>query len=123
MEVKPILYVEEDTGETIETMSERSCLNRQQNWGFEQEGWHDSYIQKCVVHGKICAAILSITSELAMKICSDSLPTDYINDGQFLLSLVHMEKLSKFSIYQLDKVLTDNAFAWEDIMVSFLVTF
>ncbi|KAF7827248.1 diphthine--ammonia ligase isoform X1 [Senna tora] len=106
VEVKPILYVQGDTGETIEIIKERSCLTPQHYWAFKHEDWHDSCIQQCVVQEKICAVVLSITREVAVKICSDSLPTDF----------AHMEKLSKFSIYLLDKVLTDNTFAWEDIM-------
>lgn len=71
-----------------------------------------------MISGKICAIILSITSELAAMICSDSLPADYVNNGQHSLPKAHVEKLSKFCIYLLDKVITENNFAWEDIMVS-----
>lgn len=111
-----IIYDEEDTGTTIETMRQ----NPECYWGFEHEGWHDACIQKCVVRGQICAIILSITWELAAKICSDSLPTDYVNGDQFPLAKAHMEKLTKFSVYLLNKVLSDTAFSWEDIIVSFL---
>ncbi|XP_054819540.1 diphthine--ammonia ligase isoform X1 [Prosopis cineraria] len=115
VEVKPILYVEDDTEATIENVSEGSRLNTESYWGFKHERWHDSCIQKCVVHGKICALVLSITSELAVKICSKSLPIDNVNDGQFSVSKANMEKISKFLIYLLDKAMTDSAFAWEDI--------
>lgn len=115
VEVKPILYIEQDTGATIENLiiEERSCY-----LGFKHENWHDSCIQKCVVHGKICAVILSITRELTTKICSDTLPADCANGDQCSITKVHIEKLSKFCIYLLDKSITENAFAWEDIMVS-----
>ncbi|CAK8542882.1 unnamed protein product [Lathyrus sativus] len=117
VEVKPILYVEDGADAAIETITEIPCSKTSCYWGFEQENWHDSCIQKCVIPGKICAIILSITSELAAKICSDSLPADYVNDnGQHSLSKAHMEQLSKFCIYLLDKAITDNNFAWEDIM-------
>ncbi|KAJ1409108.1 YjgF/YER057c/UK114 family [Sesbania bispinosa] len=116
VEVKPILYVEDDSDVAIETITERSCSKTSCYWGFKQESWHDSCVQKCVVSGKICAIILSITSELAVKICSDSLLADYVNNGQHSLPKAHMEKLSKFCIYLLDKVITDNDFAWQDIM-------
>ncbi|XP_028798731.1 diphthine--ammonia ligase isoform X2 [Neltuma alba] len=116
VEVKPILYVEDDTEATIENLSERFGLNTESYWGFKHEGWQDSCIQKCMVRGRICALILSITSETAVKICSESLPVDYDNDGQVSVSKAHMEKISKFLVYILDKAMTDNAFTWEDIM-------
>ncbi|CAL5193147.1 unnamed protein product [Lathyrus oleraceus] len=117
VEVKPILYVEDGADAAIETITEKPCSKASCYWGFKQENWHDSCIQKCVIPGKICAIILSITSELAAKICSDSLPADYVNDNsQHFLSKGHMEQLSKFCIYLLDKAITDNNFAWEDIL-------
>ena len=58
---------------------------------------------------------------MAVKISSDILPFDHVNDGHFSISKAHMEKISKFLICLLDKAMTDNAFSWEDIMVSLLV--
>ncbi|TKY62865.1 Diphthine--ammonia ligase [Spatholobus suberectus] len=117
VEVKPILYVEDGTDVAFETIAERSCSKTPPSyWGFKQENWHDSCIQKCVISGKICAIILSITSELAAKIYFDSLPADYVNNSQYSPPKAHMEKISKFCIYILDKVMTDYDFAWEDIM-------
>lgn len=117
VEVKPILYVEDGADVEIETIMERSCSKTSCYWGFKHESWHDSCFQKCVIPGKLCAIILSITSVLAAKISPDSLPTDNVNnDGQYSLPKSRMEQLSKFCIYLLDKVLIDNDFAWEDIM-------
>ncbi|XP_019421815.1 PREDICTED: diphthine--ammonia ligase isoform X1 [Lupinus angustifolius] len=116
VEVKPVLYVEDDTDVEIETNTERSCSKEPYYWGFKQEDWHDSCIQKCVVPGKICASIVSITREMAAKICFDSPHPDYVNDGQYSLPKVHMEKLSKFCVYLLNKVISDHDFSWEDIM-------
>ncbi|XP_057437754.1 diphthine--ammonia ligase isoform X3 [Lotus japonicus] len=116
VEVKPVLYVEDGTDVKIETITEKSCAKTSSCWGFKQESWHDSCIQKCVISGKICSVILSISSELAAKICSDSLPADYVNNGQHPLPKASMEKLLKFCVYLLDTVITDNDFAWDDIM-------
>ncbi|KOM38583.1 hypothetical protein LR48_Vigan03g196500 [Vigna angularis] len=117
VEVKPILYVEDGTDTVPEALTERSRSETPSHyWGFQPENWHDSCIQKCVVSGKICAIILNITSELATKICFDSQPTDNVNNGQYSLPKAYMEKISKFCIYLLDKVMTDNDFTWEDIM-------
>ncbi|WVZ08430.1 hypothetical protein V8G54_021776 [Vigna mungo] len=117
VEVKPILYVEDGTDTVPEALTERSRSETPSHyWGFKPENWHDSCIQKCVVSGKICAIILNITSELATKICFDSQPADNVNNGQYSLPNAYMEKMSKFCIYLLDKVMTDNDFTWEDIM-------
>ncbi|XP_020211998.1 diphthine--ammonia ligase isoform X2 [Cajanus cajan] len=117
VEVKPILYVEDGTDEEFETIAERSCSKPPPfYWGFKQENWHDSCIQKCVISGKICAIILSITSELVAKICFDSVPADYVNNDQYSIAKAHIEKISKFCIYLLDQIMTDNDFTWEDIM-------
>lgn len=114
-----MLYIEDGADVEIETITEKPHSKTSCYWGFKQENWNDSCIQKCVIPGKICAIVLSITSELAAKICSDSLPADYVNDnGQHSLPKAYMEQLSKFCIYLLDKAITDNNFAWEDIMVS-----
>ncbi|ESW33988.1 hypothetical protein PHAVU_001G114900 [Phaseolus vulgaris] len=117
VEVKPILFVEDGTDTVPEAITGRSRSETPlYYWGFKPENWHDSCIQKCVVSGKICAIILYITSELATKICFDSQPADNVNNGQCSLPKAYMEKISKFCIYLLDKVITDNDFAWEDIM-------
>ncbi|WJX80416.1 diphthine--ammonia ligase [Trifolium repens] len=117
VEVKPILYVEDGADVEIETTTKGSCSKTSCYWGFKQESWHDSCIQKCVIPGKICVIILSITSELAAKISNESLPADYVNNNdQHSLPKSRMEQLSKFCIYLLDKVIIDSDFAWEDIM-------
>ncbi|XP_047170876.1 diphthine--ammonia ligase isoform X2 [Vigna umbellata] len=117
VEVKPILYVEDGTDTVPEALTERSRSETPSHyWGFKPENWHGSCIQKCVVSGKICAIILNISSELATKICFDSQPADNVNNGQYSLPKAYMEKISKFCIYLLDKVMTDNDFTWEDIM-------
>ncbi|XP_004493205.1 diphthine--ammonia ligase isoform X2 [Cicer arietinum] len=117
VEVKPIVYVEDGADIEIATITERSSSKTSCYWGFKQESWHDDCIQKCVIPGKICAIILSITSELAAKICYNSMPADYgNNNAQHIIPKAQMEQLSKFCIYLLDKVITDNDFAWEDVM-------
>ncbi|KAJ7973543.1 diphthine--ammonia ligase [Quillaja saponaria] len=115
LEVKPILFVAEDTEATTKTAEEVSCIKAPRSCGFEHAGWHDLCIQKCVVCGKICSIILSITSEQAAKICSDSLSADQNNDDKKFIK-AHVGRISKFCIYLLDKVLVENAFSWEDTM-------
>ncbi|QCD97390.1 Diphthine--ammonia ligase/Uncharacterized protein [Vigna unguiculata] len=117
VEIKPILYVEDGTDTVPEALTERSRSETPSHyWGFKPENWHDSCVQKCLVSGKICAIILHITSELSTKICFDSQPADNVNNGRYSLPKAYMDKISKFCIYLLDKVMTDNDFTWEGIM-------
>ncbi|MED6215995.1 hypothetical protein PIB30_003643 [Stylosanthes scabra] len=116
VEIKPLLYADDGTEVAAETITESSGSETPSYWGFKQEKWHDSCIQKLVVPGKICAVTLSITSEDVEKICIRSKSADSVNDGQYLhqhKSL--MEKSSRFSFYLLDKVMTENGVGWEDI--------
>lgn len=119
VEVKPLLFVEDAERANI-TMENPSSVMLPNPWGFQHAHWHDSCIQKCVVGGKICAVLLSVTEELVAKICSESLGAK--NDGDHRNSLIkgHMEKVSRFCIYLLDKVVMENDFSWENITVSFL---
>ncbi|KAL4607099.1 hypothetical protein ACB092_09G150500 [Castanea dentata] len=115
VEVKPLLYVPEDMNVTIGTEQEHSCSRMPSYWGIQHAHWHDSCIQKCVVQGKICAVVLCITSELLVKICSESLGGDQDNgDYQNSLREAQMERVSRFCIYLLDKLYMQNNFSWED---------
>ncbi|GLT68062.1 hypothetical protein SLA2020_403240 [Shorea laevis] len=115
VEVKPILYVPEDADVTTGTVQELSCERMPSYWGFQHAHWHDSCFQKCVVHGKICAVILCITSEVVVKICSESLGGDQDNrDYQNSLQERQMERVSRFCIYLLDRLYMQNNFSWED---------
>lgn len=102
------------------TVQELSCVSMPSYWGFQHAHWHDSCFQKCVVHGKICAVILCITSEVVVKICSESLDGDQDSrDYQNSLQERQMERVSRFCIYLLDKLYMQNNFSWEDTEVSF----
>lgn len=110
VEVKPILYVQENLDTVAETPHESPKLHIPTSWGFQHEHWHKSCIQKCIVNGKICAAALSMTNELARNICSCLVGNQIMEE--------HLELVSKFCIYLLNEVLFDGAFCWEDLKVS-----
>lgn len=110
VEVKPILYVQENLDTVAETPHESPKLHIPTSWGFQHEHWHKSCIQKCIVNGKICAAALSMTNELAQNICSCLVGNQIMEE--------HLELVSKFCIYLLNEVLFDSAFCWEDLKVS-----
>jgi diphthine-ammonia ligase len=73
VEVKPILFVPEDTETAVTSVQNPTSFTVANCWGFQHAQWHDSCIQSCVVSGKICAVILSITEDHVAKICSESL--------------------------------------------------
>lgn len=117
VEIKPILYVPE----TMETPEETSCqlssIVAPTSFGFQPADWHDSCIQKCVIPGKICAVVLSITSVVAMKICSDSMNADWSNNNhQNFLTESQMKRISRFCIFLLNKTIIENDFSWKDTM-------
>ncbi|CAH8361559.1 unnamed protein product [Eruca vesicaria subsp. sativa] len=101
VEVKPVLYVEEDS-EDDETRQEQlgegdySCL------GYEPEKWHQDCVQKRVVDGKICVTVLSISAEVMRKLVETS--------GEEK----QLEKVSRFCVYLLNKTLSENSFSWQD---------
>ncbi|XP_062084381.1 diphthine--ammonia ligase isoform X2 [Humulus lupulus] len=117
VEVKPILFIPEDIEETDGTVKSPSCIRGPSCWGFQHESWHDQCIKKCVVPGELCTLILCVTSEVAMKFGSATLGAEnsrrdydnYFTEEQF-------REISRFCIYLLDKVITENGFSWEDIM-------
>ncbi|XP_010558739.1 PREDICTED: diphthine--ammonia ligase isoform X2 [Tarenaya hassleriana] len=107
VEIKPVLYVEEDTELGEETRQDQSCEAEGSYWGYKPEKWHDDCLQKQIVDGKICAAIVSISTELAKKI--HPLP-QRADDEE------HMESISRFCLYLLNKTLLENSFSWQDTM-------
>ncbi|KAH7543322.1 hypothetical protein FEM48_Zijuj02G0172000 [Ziziphus jujuba var. spinosa] len=117
VEVKPILFVAEDTEAINETLQDQSCMRSHSRLGFEHAEWHDSCVKKCVVPGKLCGVILCVTGELAVKICTDHLGANQSKGvNQNLSKEDQMEKVSRFCIYLLNKIIIENGFSWEDIM-------
>ncbi|GAB2228849.1 hypothetical protein Droror1_Dr00022980 [Drosera rotundifolia] len=119
VEVKPVLYSSDDaameTDEDVEpdiAQSNGSRSVHQSFWGFQHESWHDACIQKCVIVGKLCNAVLCITSDVVEKICQ------YLSMGQHqILSITPelMAEVSKFCICLIDRVLVENLFSWTDV--------
>ena len=68
VEVKPVLYVEEDSETEDETRQEQLCEGDYGCWGYKPEEWHQDCVQKRVVDGKICVTVLSISTEVMKKL-------------------------------------------------------
>lgn len=115
VEVKPVLFVPEDSETATQSPQNRNPDMMPNHWGFQQAHWHDSCVQKCVISGKICATVVSITTEAVPKICSGSPGTDENHvDRQSFLTEGDIERISRFCVYILDKVLMESDFSWED---------
>ncbi|XP_047325929.1 diphthine--ammonia ligase [Impatiens glandulifera] len=98
VEVKPMIYAnnDDDMEETTDPAPQDvSCL-------FNHESWHQFCYQKCVVDGKLCTTVVSITKELATMISPDSTK--------------EMDKIAKFCIAIMDRILLENHFGWTDVM-------
>ena len=89
-------------------------------WGFDHQPWHHFNVQKCIVRGNLCAAILSITDELVMKICPECAGANE-DDGvrPNILTERKMDRIAKFCIFLIDGILSENHFSWDDATVSF----
>ncbi|CAN1234008.1 Diphthine--ammonia ligase [Linum perenne] len=113
VEVKPTLFVPDLDADIPEAAagSIASCI-APKSWGFQRADWHETCIQKCIISGKICAVLLSITTDLVAKISSKTLAK---NDHQYLLTNNYLKRVVQFCIYLLDEVVTENNFTWEDI--------
>ncbi|KAL8110252.1 diphthine--ammonia ligase isoform X2 [Apium graveolens] len=123
VEVKPMLYVADsdsvEPGEVVtdEVVPDVSLKVAQNYWGFQNNEWHDCSIQNCIVPGKVCAVVLSITDELAVKICSNG-ATGAVDDGvaqQCCFSVRQLEMIARFCLYRLDTTLLMNYFSWDNV--------
>jgi diphthine-ammonia ligase len=117
VEVKPILYAPEH--EEITTDDDAADLPpkvAQSKWEFQYENWHELCLKKCIVQGKLCAAIISVTDELAVKICSQEFSSSSQDNiaCQDLVTEAKIEMVARFCANCVDKVLAENNFSWDD---------
>ncbi|KAL7611747.1 hypothetical protein Lser_V15G08359 [Lactuca serriola] len=103
VEVKPMLFVEDNNNtETEEVVNDLKYEENHFDSCFKPEKWHDECVQTCLVHDRICAVVLSITSE------------NFNNCFNVDNAEEKMGKVAKFCIYRLDKVLSQN-YSWDDV--------
>ncbi|XP_057476427.1 diphthine--ammonia ligase isoform X2 [Actinidia eriantha] len=116
VEVKPILYAVDDTEtNTGFVAGDTSSEVAQSFWGFGHQPWHQFNVQKCIVRGNLCAAILSVTDDLVMKICPECAGANQ-DDGVHpnILTERKMDRIAKFCIFLIDRILSENHFSWDD---------
>lgn len=114
--MKPVLYVKDDS-ETEEVVNDHvmsDLINKVNPFDlcYQPEKWHDECLHKCLVDGRICAVILSITSEIAENI------TNVVDNLPVITTEEKMERVAKFCLYRLEKDLSQNYFSWDDVTVS-----
>nr|VDC92464.1 unnamed protein product [Brassica oleracea] len=103
VEVKPVLYVEEDSEDDDETRKDQLGEGDFSCWGYKPEKWHQDCLQTRVIDGKICVNVLSISAEVMKKLDEPS------GDEEQPL-----KRVSRFCVYLLDKTLSENLFSWQD---------
>lgn len=117
VEVKPMLY----TGENVKILTEvakQDPYTSQAYWGLQHESWHSDCCQECIVPGRVITAIISVTEEVVAKICSLSARSYNESKPDHEHQVARM---AEFCIYLVDKVLLENDFSWDDIVVGFLL--
>ncbi|WZZ79906.1 LOW QUALITY PROTEIN: hypothetical protein YC2023_100478 [Brassica napus] len=99
VEVKPVLYVKEDSETGDETRQDQFGEGDYGCWG-QTNGTQD-FVQKRVVDGKICVTVLSISAEVMRKLHEPE------EEQQ-------LERVTRFCVYLLNKTLSENSFSWKD---------
>jgi diphthine-ammonia ligase len=121
VEIKPTLYVPADNGysdddDDLDITSEPETGGPKlasskvlSEWSARYSDLHDSC---CLVHtvaGKICSAVVSITNEIASRICSS---TEQLHQSE-----ENLKAIARFCVFQIAKILIDNSFTWDNITV------
>ncbi|KAL6591376.1 hypothetical protein ACP70R_049879 [Stipagrostis hirtigluma subsp. patula] len=112
VEIKPILYVptDDDGGATREMETEVPQPALSKAWSEQYSDLHDSCCQIHIIRTKICSAVVSITSDIASKICSTA--QELYNREE------HLKAIARFCVFQLTKTMVDNEFSWDSITVN-----
>ncbi|KAG5405387.1 hypothetical protein IGI04_011506 [Brassica rapa subsp. trilocularis] len=103
VEVKPVLYVKEDSEDDDETRKDQLGEGDFSCWGYKPEKWHQDCLQTRVVDGKICVNVLSISAEVMKKLDEPSGDEEQ-----------QLKRVSRFCVYLLNKTLSENSFSWQD---------
>lgn len=113
VEVKPMLYA----GGKRATLADAAVVGSSKALsygGFQHESWHAECLQKYVVPGELCAAVLSLKGSHIAKICATLEAVDDEADNE-ALNKEQMERIAKFCFYLLDLILSEQQFYWNDV--------
>uniref|UniRef100_A0ACD5ZBP1 Uncharacterized protein n=1 Tax=Avena sativa TaxID=4498 RepID=A0ACD5ZBP1_AVESA len=118
VEIKPTLYVpaddngyDDDDGDITSVVeaggSKPASSKVLSEWSAQYSDLQDAC---CLIHtvgGKICSAVVSITSDIASRICSC---TEQVHRSE-----EHLKTIARFCAFQLAKILIDNGFTWDNV--------
>ncbi|CAN6252872.1 unnamed protein product [Urochloa humidicola] len=109
VEVKPILYIPTNDDGVATDQMETGIMQPapSQAWSAQYSGLHDASCQIHTIGGRICSAVVSVTSDIASKICSTA--------GQLYHTEENLKALARFCAFQITKILGDNNFSWDSI--------
>jgi diphthine-ammonia ligase len=114
VEIKPILYLPTDD-DGVATREMETGLTKpapSQAWSAQYSDLHDSCCQIHTIGGRICSAVVSVTTDIATKICSTA--------GQLYYTEENLKAMARFFAFQITKILADNHFSWDSITVCLL---
>lgn len=111
MEVKPIIHVLANIDDEAGNSSLQPT-GKTATCDFHFVECCSSCYQIYSVSGKICAALVSVTKDLATKIC--------FTDKSELSPVGQMRIIIKFCIFSINKILVDHCFCWDNLTVNFL---
>ncbi|KAK3155526.1 hypothetical protein QOZ80_2BG0204330 [Eleusine coracana subsp. coracana] len=111
VEIKPILYVPANDDSVMAKEMEAAVLQpvlgkAWSDWSAQYSDSDDSCCQVHIIDGKICSALVSITNDIASKICSTAGQPDQPE---------HLKAITKFCAFQLAKILLGNQFSWDSV--------
>ncbi|XP_042399116.1 diphthine--ammonia ligase-like [Zingiber officinale] len=107
VEVKPILHVPTNIDDEAGNSSLQPT-GKTATCDFHFVECCSSCYQIYSVSGKICTALVSVTKDLAAKIC--------FTDKSELSPLSQMRIIIKFCIFSINKILVDHCFFWDNLM-------
>lgn len=112
VEVKPILYVPstDDWVAAEETETGVPLPAPSKTWTdctAPYSALRDSCCQVHTTGGRICSAVVSITDDIASKICSAA--------GQLHHGEENLKIMARFCAFQIAKTLADNRFSWDSV--------
>ncbi|KAJ1281554.1 hypothetical protein BS78_04G314100 [Paspalum vaginatum] len=112
VEVKPILYVPSNddriaTSEMETVVPQPALIKGCTDWSALYSELQDSCCQVHTIGGRICSAVVSLTKDIALKICSTA--------GKLYYTEENLKAIARFCAFQVTKILADNKFSWDSI--------
>lgn len=119
--MKPLLHIPKNGGDEVNLIvPPTDCTELPKSSRFEYSELHSSCCQIYSIPGHICGILVSITKETAARIFSGA--DQGAANFQDYSSEMHLKLVATVCISLLDKLLCENHFSWEDLMVSLITS-